>query len=373
MIHSRLVRYLFLLVLATTSVAVLAQDPDSGARHVKGFDLPASAYLSAQARKKVIADANSVDPLASMDNAALVRNLQHLREGTDAWAKGEVAKLRARHAVEISHEQWGGVPVVLVEPKGAKVARGEQLLIEVHGGGFVLGRAESMGLLDAIPVAAASGMTVAAVEYRQGPEFHFPAATDDVLRVYRAALERLPPSRIGLFGCSSGGVLTTEVLARIALESLPMPGAAGVFCAGGDARYGGDTRFISAAINGLAPPPSQARTEIMEDLYYGDVDFRDPLVSPAFSDDVLRHFPPTLFVTATRAPELSSAVYMHGRLTRLGRRPQLNVWDGLGHAFYLDADLPESREAFEVIAGFFRDHLVPATPDTAQQHPAAAS
>lgn len=33
------------------------------------------------------------------------------------------------------------------------------------------------------------------------------------------------------------------------------------------------------------------------------------------------------------------------------------VWDGLGHAFFYDVGLPESREAFDVIVRFFGKHL----------------
>ena len=33
------------------------------------------------------------------------------------------------------------------------------------------------------------------------------------------------------------------------------------------------------------------------------------------------------------------------------------MWDGLGHAFFYDANLFESREAFDAMARFFRKRL----------------
>jgi monoterpene epsilon-lactone hydrolase len=54
---------------------------------------------------------------------------------------------------------------------------------------------------------------------------------------------------------------------------------------------------------------------------------------------------------------LSSAVNTHRELVKAGVEADLHVWDGLGHAFFYDASLPESREAFDVMARFFRKHL----------------
>jgi epsilon-lactone hydrolase len=347
-------------------VAVMAFDPlaqagdaaSGGVRQVPGFPLPLSPYLSTEAQAEMRAAIANGDPVGKLDNAAVLAQLHSLREGTDAWARGEIATLREQYAVALHDERWNGVPVIRVVPASAPQAADRQrLLIELHGGGFIMGGAGSLGLMEAIPLASMTGATVVAVDYRQGPEHRFPAASEDVAAVYRAALERMPAHHIGLFGCSAGGVLTGESLAWFAKEHLPMPAAAGLFCAGGDARYGGDSRSVVAAINDASLPHADGTLPIMEDLYYGDVDFRDPLVSPVFSDAVLAQFPPTLFITATRAAELSSASHTHARLVDLGRTSDLHVWDGLGHAFYLNTRLPESQQALRVMARFFRRHL----------------
>lgn len=352
------------LLLATTAQAMpaWAQSQD-GVRQVPSFALPLSPYLSPEAQASMRSAVIHGDPTARLDNTAVRAQLDSIRKGADQWAYVQIAQLRQRYPVQLHHETWNGVAVVRVQPLNAPTAPSQQrLLIELHGGAFVFGRADSLGLLEAIPVAALTGMTVVAVEYRQGPEHRFPAASEDVAAVYRAALERLPAEHIGLFGCSAGGVLTGESLAWFAKEKLPMPGAAGLFCAGGDARYGGDSRYTMAAINDALLPHADGTLPIMEDLYYGDVDFRDPLVSPVFSEALLAQFPPTLFITATRAAELSNVSYMHGRLVDLGRESDLHVWDGLGHAFHLDAALPESQQAYRVMARFFARHLGSALP-----------
>ncbi|ROP80311.1 acetyl esterase/lipase [Stenotrophomonas rhizophila] len=359
-------------LLAAFSVNVMAATPApsqaDGVRRVPAFALPLSPYLSPEAQAALRSAVVNGDPVAKMDNATVLKELATIRKGADDWAYGEIKALRQRYAVVLHHETWNGVPVVRVEPRSAPADPAQRrLLIELHGGAFVFGRADSLGLLEAIPVAAMTGATVVAVEYRQGPEHQFPAASEDVAAVYRAALEKMPARHIGLFGCSAGGVLTGESLAWFAKEKLPMPAAAGLFCAGGDARYGGDSRYVAAAVTDALLPHADGTLPIMEDLYYGKVDFHDPLVSPVFSDAVLAQFPPTLFITATRAAELSNVSFTHSRLVDLGRESDLHVWDGLGHAFHLDARLPESQQAYRVMARFFSRHLdMPLPPAPAE-------
>jgi acetyl esterase/lipase len=347
------------MMLASAAMSAQADDtlpPGDGTRHVAAFELPLSPYLSAEAQAE--ARAAQPDPLAKADNATLLRHLPEIRKDMPRWAGEAVAKLRERYPVRISHERWNGVPVTLVQPgRESSAVSPKRLLIELHPGGFVMGSADTMGLMEAIPVAAMTGVTVASVDYRQGPEHKFPAASEDVAAVYREALKRYEPQQIGLFGCSAGGVLTGEALAWFAQERLPMPAAAGMFCAAGDAQYGGDSRYVQSAINDTAMPDAKGRQEIMEDLYYAGADYRDPLVSPVFSDAVLAQFPPTLLITGTRAAELSSVVYTHSRLVDLGREADLHVWDGVGHGFFMNVDLPESQQALRVIARFFRRHL----------------
>jgi epsilon-lactone hydrolase len=64
-----------------------------------------------------------------------------------------------------------------------------------------------------------------------------------------------------------------------------------------------------------------------------------------------------LILTATRAGELSAAVHTDTELTKAGATTELHVWDGLWHGFFMDPDLPESTDAYNVIVWFFQRHL----------------
>jgi epsilon-lactone hydrolase len=91
--------------------------------------------------------------------------------------------------------------------------------------------------------------------------------------------------------------------------------------------------------------------------YFSDTDPEDPLVSPFHSPEVLAKFPPTLIITGTRGFELSSALYTHEQLVKLGVETDLHVWEGLFHGFFYNVDVPESKDALNVIVKFFDRHL----------------
>jgi acetyl esterase/lipase len=116
---------------------------------------------------------------------------------------------------------------------------------------------------------------------------------------------------------------------------------------------------MGVAAQGRPPPPPQPNPpEVFVPVaYLGTADRRDPLVAPVTSNTVLAGFPPTLIVTGSRDFEMSAATYTHRRLLAAGATTELIVYDGLGHGFFYDTDLPESRECFEHVSRFFQAHL----------------
>src|SRR3546814_15853553 len=71
------------------------------------------------------------------------------------------------------------------------------------------------------------------VYYRQGPDFTFPAASEDVAAVYRELIKQYDPRNIGIYGCSAGGLLTAQSVAWLIDKKLPLPGAIAMLCEGG--------------------------------------------------------------------------------------------------------------------------------------------
>ena len=175
-----------------------------------------------------------------------------------------------------------------------------------------------------------------------GPENHFPAASEDVAKIYVALLKTYRPEKYWHFGCSAGGTLTAESVAWFQSKNMPVPGAIGVFRSGAVVWSHGVTNSEGNMSEG------EARRDYFD---VADLDLKNPLVAPAMSLSVLHHFPPTLIITGTRDVALSPAVFTHEALFRAGAQDELHVSEGMTHcAFansFTDVDVPENA-SFDV-------------------------
>lgn len=328
-----------------------------GTVHVPAMSVPVSEFLSPEGK------AYLVDHLLTMKNPELLKEVEGL--GGPAFLQAYIDRQRELFPVHKVETQIGGIPVYDYTPAGG-VAPGNEnrVLINLHGGGFITCW-PACAEVESMPVSALGGFRVVAVDYRQAPEHKFPAASEDVAAVYSELLKTYPAENIGIFGCSAGGMLTGMSLAWFQKHGLPTPGAAGIYCAGSAAPvrgFGGDANYTATAIGEgrfMAPPAGSAEDTPKRSMmpYLSEVDPYDPLVAPAESDEVLSAFPPTQIITGTRGFELSSAVYTHSRLVRLGVKADLHVWEGMFHGFYSNPDVPESQDAYKVMIDFFEAHL----------------
>jgi epsilon-lactone hydrolase len=338
---------------AKPSTGAVARD---GTVHVPPFDLPLSPYMSAEAKKALLEQL--LKSYSQSPDIDFKKDFARIREQVKVSMEPLRKRVVERYPVDTQEKILSGVHAVVVTPKSGVAGRNRhRVLINLHGGGFAVGDANSIGVIESAPLAAMAKIEVVSVDYRQGPEFQFPAASEDVSAVYRVLLKRYKPHNIGIYGCSAGGLLTAQAIAWFQKERLPLPGAIGIFSASGDATWGGDAYFTVPPMNGQRPLSPTAPPDYDEKYYYGDHSLKDPLMSPVVSPEMLAKFPPTLLITGTRAGELSAAVNTHAQLVKAGSEADLHVWDGMWHAFYFDADLPESQEAYEVMVKFFTKHL----------------
>lgn len=252
----------------------------------------------------------------------------------------------------VEETRIAGVRCHRVTPKDG-VRHPGKLLINLHGGGFVVG---SGSLVEAIPIAAETGCEVWAVDYRLAPEHPYPAAVDDVLAVYREALKDRAADDVVVYGTSAGGFLTAMAIMRFQKEGLPLPAACGVFTAGGDLTRLGDTyNYLTlAGFHGNVSAPLDSPVSERA-AFLRDADPADPLVAPIRGD--LSRFPPTLLVSSTRDAVLSATALFHRSLHRAGRLAELHVFEALPHGFWFSVSIPESREAIDLMARFFERHL----------------
>lgn len=321
-----------------------------------GVKIPLSPLMSEEARaymRHVIVD----KPFG-----AAVADIRAERKRQDGIMFDFLKPMRARYAVNIAEETIGGIVTDVVTPAdGIAPENTGRVLINVHGGGFVTG-GRSASLVESVPLAALMKIKVISIDYRMAPEFQFPAASEDVEKVYRAVLKTYDPKHIGLYGCSAGGFLAAQSIAWFQSKGLPNPAAVGVFCASLGGYFGGDASAVAGPLNGMLPSAVkkvQATTSKPPSApgYLDAAKRSDPLAYPVASLEVMKHFPPTLFISGTRSFEMSMALSSHNKLAQAGVDSDFHAWDGMNHAFFYNSELPESREAYSIMVNFFEKHL----------------
>jgi monoterpene epsilon-lactone hydrolase len=326
--------------------------PDDGTVVMDGVRVPPSDLMSVEAQaylRHLIVDRPFGAPLPDITAE---------RARQDTIMRGFLDPMRRRYKVDVAEQRIGGRVVDVVTPVGGVSPENrDRVLINLHGGGFTTG-GRSASLVESVPLAAIMRIKVVSVDYRMAPEHLFPAASEDVEAVYSELLKAYQARHMVIYGCSAGGMLTAEVLARLHRRGLPMPAAAGVFCATLGPLAAGDSAVLAAPLSGIKLPPSNSSRKTMPPMsYLAKASPTDPLAYPLTSPETLRAFPPTLFISGTRAFEMSAALNSHNALARQGVESQFHAWDGMFHGFFYNSELPESREAYAVMAAFFGKHM----------------
>jgi monoterpene epsilon-lactone hydrolase len=353
-----LLRIVSLLALSCVGPALAQADAPAvkiepnGTVHVPAYTVPVSPYLSPEGQ------AYLAEHLLDMQRPEKLAP----GSGVPPLLVGYLERQRALFAVEKREIKIGGISAYEYLPKEGVAAKNRnRVLINLHGGGF-MGCWPACAELESMPIAALGRIRVVSLDYRQGPKFRFPAASEDVAAAYQALLKQYAAKQIGIYGCSAGGMLTGMSVAWFQQHNLPRPGAVGILCAGmtlAPNGFGGDAAYTTAAIGeSRPPPPPPTETRATTPLdYFKETSTTNPLAAPARSPEVLAKFPPTLIVTGTRGFEMSSAVYTHSQLVKQGVDADLHVWEGMFHGFFYNPDVPESRDCYNVIVKFFDRHL----------------
>jgi len=337
-------------------------NPD-GSVAVTDAKVPLPGIMSEGAKQVLQRNTPSEGPGAPVPLPSDVKDMAELRRVYNQNLQPNVDHMRSIFPVDIEETIVDGISVAVITPKGGVPAKNKnRLIINAPGGGFRTG-VRGNGLLISIPVAATLGVKVVSLLYRQAPEYRFPAAEEDFLKVWNVMAKTYRPANIGLVGCSAGGSLVTHVTAMLLLKGQPGPGVLGVYCAGIAGGVQGDSAFTSTlAITNIAAEVDASRNAQLSPRpqgpgYYDGVDQKQPAIDTTRDPALLAKWPPTIFLTGTRDFAMSNALYSHRQLAKAGTDTRLLVYDGLYHGFMTNPDFPEAREAYQITAAFYDKHL----------------
>ena len=266
--------------------------------------------------------------------------------GVKNWAK--------KYNVGIKQDTIAGVNVYYVIARDFVPKANKKLFIHLHGGAYIFGGGLS-GVSEAILIARRTMLPVLVIDYRMPPDFPFPAAQEDVVRVYKELLKTYTPKSIAMGGSSSGGGLVLSAIQKLKALEVELPGALFVGTPWSDLSKTGDSLYVNEGIDrkivtydGFLPAAVK--------LYANGLDIKSPGLSPVYGD--FSDFPPTMLVTGTRDLFLSMTVRVHRKMKAAGVVADLNVYEGLSHVeYFVVPDSPESKEVYKELGLFLKQNL----------------
>ncbi|MCY1018665.1 alpha/beta hydrolase [Pyxidicoccus sp. MSG2] len=222
------------------------------------------------------------------------------------------------------------LPIRIYRPEGPGP---QPCLLYLHGGGFALGGMETHDTIMA-EVAAKTGVTVIAVDYRLAPEHPFPAGLEDCYAALLAVAANpgrfdIDPQRLGVGGDSSGGNFAVGLSMMVRERGGPKLRAQVMISPVLDLRRWADK-----------PPSSEPGLPLLSDgemrfftrTYLGPaMEVEHPYASPLLAGNFAQ-LPPAYIMGAEMDPLRIDGELYAERLSAAGVPVELAVEPGLVHA-----------------------------------------
>jgi len=250
------------------------------------------------------------------------------------------------------------VQVRLYVPAQTGVA--DPLLVFLHGGGWTIGDLDTHDRTCRY-IAAQAGCRVLSVDYALAPENPFPAAVQDVVRVWRALAENpadfgADPARLAVGGDSAGGNLAAVLVHMARAEGLPLPSFQLLVYPSTDLV----TDYPSRSENAEGFLLTRELTNWFVGHYIADEAARsDPRASPLnFAD--FEGLPPAHIQTAGYDPIRDEGTAYAGRLRAAGVPVDHRHYDGLVHGYlhlagYIEPAKSALNDAVAALRRAFQD------------------
>ena len=277
------------------------------------------------------------------DSNTSISDFRELCEkGATKYAKiPEEVEIKAQIIAEIKSE-W-------LIPDGAAP---DKLVLYVHGGGYVSGScSDHRGFVSKF--AKKTGAICLTYEYRLAPEYPFPAALDDSVKIFQELLATgYKPENILLAGESAGGGLCLAILLALKERRISMPAAAIAISPWTDLTCSSESYKTKNKVS-VAPLNSWF---VFSKYYIGIHEASNPLISPLFGD--LKGLPPLLINSGVDDELFEDGKKFFQKAKDAGVDMTFREGSGMVHCYPLLAPMfPEATQAMNEIVRFVRQHL----------------
>ena len=249
-------------------------------------------------------------------------------------------------AGNLNYIMIAGVKCGVVDFQGVNDKR--KRVIWSHGGGFAFGSAR-VYKATATYLAKALKCEVIIPEYRLSPEHQFPDGVDDLFAVYSEIVKQ--SGTTFLIGDSAGGNLAACLVARCIATNTQIPAKLALLSPWMDLSKTSDSNLLNSS---EFSPFDNLDTVAFSREYIGDMDDKDPLVSPLFAS--FKGFPPTHVQSSKVEFLYTDSVATVEALT--SEEIEVNThWEAKAlHGWHLVPDiLPEAKRSMKAVAKFFNE------------------
>jgi acetyl esterase/lipase len=285
----------------------------------------------AQAREAVSGRLRGVDP----------DDFPAMRRAYDAFAENDpMPEMSTQSDIDL-----GGVNCLGLLPKGAS---GDHVILWCHGGGFAMGSSRSHKGL-ASQVASVAKIAAIVPDYRLAPEHRHPAALEDCVTAYRAAMgEGIKTSRIILAGDSAGGGLAVATALKLRELGVALPAGMILLSPWVDLANRGWSHGAKAQRDPFVTSKSLA---VRAKQYLGEGAL--PLL-----DADMRGLPPTFIQTGEAEILMSDSTALAERLGAAGVPLTLEIWPEMFHVFQARYKmLSQARQAISRLGQWAAAHV----------------
>lgn len=225
----------------------------------------------------------------------------------------------------------------------------KHVILHCHGGGYSTGSSQYARTLTS-KLASSTSMDVLSFDYRLAPEHPYPAACEDVMKVWNYLMLLGYGARdVILSGDSAGGNLALSFVLKLKEQERLLPRGLVLMSPWTDFTLSGESHKLKV---GVDPVLNEEYIQKMIANYAGGQKLENPYISPLFGN--FEGFPPTYIQVGSNEILQSDSLMLFEKMIQANVSVKMDVFEGMWHVFQM-SPFKTAYEAMEKNAEFIYD------------------